>query len=288
VTLKAECLQHSGSFKFRGAYNRLAQIPARNRVAGVVAWSSGNHAQGVAAAGRLLGIPTTIVMPRDAPASKRRNTLQFGSEIIDYDRQRESREEIGRELARSRGATIVAPYDDYQVMAGQGTCGLELLRQHEALGCTPDIVLVSCGGGGLCAGIATAITSKHPHIEVYAVEPAGFDDHRRSLQSGVRETNAASGSALCDALLAPQPGELTFPINQRLLSGALAVTDDDVKAAMRFAFEHFKIVVEPGGAAALAALLSAKIDAHGKRVCVVVSGGNVDPETYARIIAPGA
>jgi threonine dehydratase len=288
VTLKAECLQHSGSFKFRGAYNRLAQIPARDRVAGVVAWSSGNHAQGVAAAGRLLGIPTTIVMPRDAPAIKRRNTLQFGSEIIDYDQQRESREDIGRELARSRGATIVAPYDDYQVMAGQGTCGLELLRQHEALGCTPDIVLVSCGGGGLCAGIATAITSKHPHIEVYAVEPAGFDDHRRSLQSGVRETNAASGPALCDALLAPQPGELTFPINQRLLSGALAVTDDDVKAAMRFAFEHFKIVVEPGGAAALAALLSAKVDAHGKRVCVVVSGGNVDPETYARIIAPGA
>ncbi len=288
VLLKVESLQRTGSFKFRGAYNRLAQLTAEQRSAGVVAWSSGNHAQGVSAAAQLLGVPATIVMPHDAPATKLAGTRAYGAEVVAYDRYTESRENIATELARARGAVLVPSYDDYDVMAGQGTCGLELVEQAAALGITLDAVLICCGGGGLAAGVGTAIRALSPSTELYTVEPAGFDDHARSLSSGRREHNAGDARSLCDALLAPTPGALTFPINQRLLNGALVVSDEAALEAMRYAYGHLHLVLEPGGAVALAALLQDALPVAGRSVGVVISGGNVDPALYARIITGDA
>ncbi len=287
ILIKPECLQRTGSFKFRGAYNRLVQLSEEERRSGVVAWSSGNHAQGIAAAAQLLDIPAAIVMPRDAPAVKVEKTKVYGAEIVWYDRYSESREQIGHDLAARRGAVLVPSYDDPHVMAGQGTAGLEIFRQASERGQTLDALLVCCGGGGLLAGIATAFASLSPGTDIYSVEPADFDDHARSLQSGTRERNTGDARSICDALLAPEPGELTFPINRRLLKGGLSVTDDEVRNAIRYAFTTLKLVIEPGGAVALAAVLHGKLDAGDKTVGVVVSGGNIDATHYCEILASG-
>ncbi|HEY0836659.1 MAG TPA: threonine/serine dehydratase [Azospirillum sp.] len=284
VLLKAETLQRSGSFKFRGAYNRLSQIDAARRTAGVVAWSSGNHAQGVAAAARMLGMPATIVMPSDAPVLKIANTRGYGAEIRLYDRWTESREDIAAGIARERGAVTVPPFDDPNVMAGQGTVGLELGAQLEAAGARLDAVLAPCSGGGLMAGLATAVKHLAPQAELYSVEPAGFDDTARSLAAGARLSNEPGAASFCDALLTPAPGELTFAVNRRLLTGGLSVTDAEVAEAMAYAFSVLKLVVEPGGAVALAAVLSGKLPVQGRTLAVVLSGGNVDPAAFARVL----
>lgn len=279
LLIKPEVLQRTGSFKFRGAYNRIASIPAEQRGRGVLAYSSGNHAQGVAAAASLLGLPATIVMPADAPAIKIANTRAYGARIVFYDRYAEDREAISAALLAETGATLVRPFDDPLIVAGQGTCGLELMRQARALEAAPDAVLVCCGGGGLTAGTALAVKTLSPRTEVYAVEPEAFDDTLRSLAGGTREGNRAEARSICDALLSPMPGELTFAINRRLLSGGLTVSDAEVERAMAFAFHRLKLVVEPGGAVALAAVLSGKIETAGRTTAIVLSGGNVDPTT---------
>ncbi len=285
ILLKAETLQRTGSFKFRGAFNRISQIPEAERMAGVVAYSSGNHAQGVAAAAALLGVPATIVMPEDAPAIKVANTRGYGAEVVLYDRHTENREALGEALAAERGATIVRPYDDPGVIAGQGTCGLEIARQAAAMGLDIDALLVCCGGGGLTAGCALAMAELSPKTQLYTVEPAGFDDTRRSLAEGARVVNDPAARSFCDALLVPTPGELTFPINHRLLAGGFAVSDDEARAAMRYAFRTLKLVIEPGGAVALAALLAGRLEARGKTVALTLSGANVDAEIYREMPA---
>ncbi|MDO6489242.1 threonine/serine dehydratase [Colwellia sp. 6_MG-2023] len=286
VLIKPEILQHAGSFKFRGAYNRLSQLNVDEKKRGVVAWSSGNHAQGIAAAAQLLNVNATIVMPKDAPQIKVQNTLSYGANIHFYDRYTESREEIGRALTEEKGATLVPSYDDPDVIAGQGTVGLELAQQAQALNAIPKKVLIPCGGGGLCAGSAMAISQILPNSEVWAVEPQDFNDTQRSLASKEYQSNSQESRSICDALLAPTPGSLTFPINQQYLAGALAVTDEQVQEAVHFAWKHLKLVVEPGGAVALAALLSGKIDVTDSSECigVVLSGGNVDPELFQQCI----
>jgi threonine dehydratase len=284
ILLKAEPLQRTGSFKFRGAYNTISQIQAP----AVVAYSSGNHAQGVAAAARLLGKAATIVMPADAPAIKVEHSRADGAEIRLYDRTRESREAIGAEIAARTGAALVRPYDDPRIIAGQGTAGLEIALQAKEQGASLDAALIPCGGGGLIAGCSLALSQLCPGIEIHAVEPAAFDDTRRSLAAGERVANPPGGRSICDALLVPTPGELTFELNRRLLAGGLAVTDDDATRAMSFAFRHLKLVVEPGGAVALAALLSGRFDARGRTVAIMLSGGNVDPELFALALRPAA
>ena len=283
VFVKPECLQVTGSFKIRGAYNFLSQLTPEEARHGVVTFSSGNHAQGVAAAGAMLGIRTTIVMPEDAPRAKLENTKRLGGEVITYDRYTGDREAIARSIAKERGAVVVPSYDHDFIIAGQGTVGLEIARDLKALGIKPDRVIVNCGGGGLIAGSATALKSFFPDVSVHTAEPEEFDDTARSLASGRRETIAENARSICDALQAHTPGELTFEINRRLLAEGTAVSDAEVRAAMRFAFQHLKLVVEPGGAAALAALLSAKVATAGKTTVVVISGGNVDLELYAEI-----
>src|SRR5436189_2541420 len=285
VFLKAETLQRTGSFKFRGAYNKLAQIPQAARLGGVVAFSSGNHAQGVAAAAALLGMPAVIVMPSDAPRPKRERTAALGAEVVLYDRAREDRAAIAGAIAERRHAALVPPYDDPLVIAGQGTAGREIVEDLAAQGLLPDVVAVTASGGGLTAGIALAVKARAPQAVLYTAEPEGFDDHARSFRSGQREKNAALSGTICDALMAQTPGELTFAINRELVGEGTAVSDAEVAAAVAFAFRELKLVVEPGGAAALAALLSGKIDVSGKTVVVVLSGGNVDPELFARLVA---
>src|SRR5690242_20133353 len=285
LLVKAETLQRTGSFKFRGAYNTLAQLGESQRKGGVVAYSSGNHAQGVAAAAQLLGLPAVIVMPADAPAIKIANTRGYGAEVVLYDRDRDSREEIGGRIAAARGAALVPPFDDYRVMAGQGTAGLEIAAQARALSVRLDAVVIPASGGGLAAGCAVALAAESPGTQIYAAEPAGFDDLRRSLVEGKRVANAPGAKSICDSLLVATPGALTFPINRRLLKGSLAVSDDEVLAAMATAFADLKLVIEPGGAAALAAALSGKLDLKGRTVAVIASGGNVDPATFARVLA---
>jgi threonine dehydratase len=285
ILLKLETLQHTGSFKFRGAYNRLAQLDAAQRAAGVVAFSSGNHAQGVAAAARLLGVPATIVMPADAPRVKMQNTLALGAEVVTYDRLRESREEIAARLATERGAVLVPSFDDPDIIAGQGTVGLEIADQAADLGLRIDDVVVCTSGGGLVAGIALAFQSLSPGTRIWSAEPEGHDDHRRSLASGRRETNAPGTRSICDALLAPSPGELTFEINRRLLAGGLAASDPEVRSAIAFAARTLKLVVEPGGAVALASVLAGRLDAAGRSIAVVLSGGNIDDELLRDVLA---
>ncbi len=285
VLLKLETLQHTGSFKFRGAWNRLAQLDAAERRAGVVAFSSGNHAQGVAAAARRLGVPATIVMPADAPAIKLRNTRALGAEVVLYDRLRESREEIAARLAKERGAVLVPSFDDPHVIAGQGTAGLEIVEQSRALGLTLDDVIACCSGGGLVAGIALAVSGLSPGTRIWCAEPAGFDDHARSLAAGHRVRNAPGAQSICDALLAPEPGELTFAINARRLAGGCVVTDDEVRAAIAYAARVLKLVVEPGGAVALASVLCGKLEVRDRTVAVVLSGGNIEDSTLAALLA---
>jgi threonine dehydratase len=285
VFLKAETLQRTGSFKFRGAYNRLAAIPHDERGGGVVAYSSGNHAQGVAAAARLLGMACVIVMPRDAPRAKRERTAALGAELVLYDRERDDREAIARELADRRGAVLVPPYDDALIIAGQGTAGREIVDDLRALGLTPDVVVVTASGGGLTAGIALAVRARVPSAAVYTAEPQGFDDHARSFRSGRRERNDAITGTICDALMARMPGEITFAINRSLVGAGVTASDAEVAAAVAFAFSELKLVVEPGGAVALAAVMTGKIDVRGKVAVAVLSGGNIDPELFFRLVA---
>jgi len=277
---KAECLQRTGSFKLRGAYNTISQLEGQP----VVAFSSGNHAQGVAAAAKLLGVPATIVMPADAPAIKIANTRALGANIRLYDREREVREEIGAEIAERTGAALVKPYDDPRIIAGQGTAGLEAAQQLRAEGTAVDAALLPCGGGGLIAGCSIALAAAFPEAAILAVEPEGFDDTARSLAAGERLANAPGAKSFCDALLAPMPGELTFALHLRHLAGGLAVSDAEVARAMALAFSHLKVVVEPGGATALAAVLSGRFDARGRTVLVMLSGGNVDPALFAEVL----
>jgi threonine dehydratase len=284
ILVKPEVLQRTGSFKLRGAMSRMTLLTPEEKRRGVVAFSSGNHAQAVAYAARILGTPAVIVMPADAPAMKIANTRGFGADVVLYDRYTEDREAIGRRLAGERGLTLVPPFDDWAVMAGQGTAGLEIAEDARAGGLTIDAALICCSGGGLAAGMATALTALHQDVRLYAVEPEGFDDTARSLNAGERLPNLPGAKSLCDALLVDRPGALTFSVNEKLLAGAVAVNDADVRRAMRFAFEHFKLVVEPGGAAALAALLAAKIETAGKTIAVILSGGNVDPVTFAEAL----
>jgi threonine dehydratase len=283
--LKAECLQRTGSFKLRGAYNFLASMSEAERKKGAVGWSSGNHAQGLAEAARLLGMKATIVMPADAPALKVANTRASGAEIVLYDRVKESREEIGQAIAAKTGAAIVPPYDHAWILTGQGTAGLEIVEQARAAGATLDAVAAPCSGGGLSTGIALAVKGLSPSTSVHAGEPAGFDDLARSLVAGTRQTNAKLSGSICDALLAPTPGDVTFPLAQKLLGPGLVVTDDEVLDAMETAFREYKIVVEPGGAVALAAALTGKLPVKGRSVAVVCSGGNVDHATFARALS---
>src|SRR6185437_11578470 len=285
VLIKAECLQRTGSFKFRGAYNALAQLDASKRRAGVVAYSSGNHAQGVAAAAQLLGIPATIVMPADAPAIKVANTRFYGAEIVPYDRYRESREEIAQRIAIERGAAILPPFDDLRVIAGQGTIGLEIAEEAQRDGWHIDVLIAPCSGGGLVTGCALGLSAEQGNAAVYAAEPAQLDDLRRSLEAGKRLANDPSARSICDALLAPTPGEITFALAQRLLAGSIAVTDDEVRRAMAVAFSAYKLVLEPGGAAALAAILSGRLEVGGKTVAIIASGGNVDPAVFTAALS---
>jgi threonine dehydratase len=285
VFLKPEILQRTGSFKFRGAFNKLSSIPENARGGGVVAFSSGNHAQGVAAAAKILNMPATIVMPADSPLSKRERTKSYGAEVVLYDRDREDREAIARGIAVQRGATLVPPYDDPKVIAGQGTVGREICEDLAALGIAPDIVVAPVSGGGLIAGVATAVKARFPQAMVMSAEPEYFDDHARSLRAGKREAHQAEGRSICDALMATIPGEITFAINGKLLAKGVTASEAEVAAAVAFAYRELKLVVEPGGAVGLAALLAGHIDARGKNVVIVLSGGNVDADLYARLIA---
>ncbi len=286
VLLKAESLQRTGSFKFRGAFNKISRVVEEGGgQGGVVAYSSGNHAQGVAAAAQLLGLPATIVMPSDAPAIKLANTRGFGAEVVLYDRLKENREAIAEAIAAKKKATIVPPFDDPYIIAGQGTAGLEMARQARARGVNFDAALLPCGGGGLISGSTLALQAAWPKLPVYSCEPAAFDDTRRSLAVHKRLPVEAGGKSICDGLLSPIPGELTFALNDRNLAGGFALGDDEVLAAMAFAFRVMKLVIEPSGAVALAAILSGKFDARGKTVGVLCSGGNVDPDIFARCLA---
>jgi threonine dehydratase len=280
VYLKPECLQRTGSFKFRGAWNAVQALgpAARN---GVVACSSGNHAQGLAEAARLAGIAATIVMPEDAPAPKRVRTERSGARLVLYDRAHEDRDAIARSLAEADGLAFVHPFEDPNVIAGQGTVGLEIADDCAALGVAPDIVLVPCSGGGLSAGVSLAITERFPAAAVYAAEPAGFDDYGRSLASGTPQRNAAMSGSVCDALLAPAPGTIGWQINSRRLAGGVAASDSEALFAVGLAFDELRLVVEPGGAVGLAALLAGRLQVANRTVVVVLSGGNIGDATLA-------
>lgn len=284
VWIKPECLQHTGSFKFRGGWSALSSLDADTRARGVIAYSSGNHAQGVAHAATLHGVASVIVMPSDAPALKIANTKALGAEVVLYDRARESREDIGAQLAQERGLTLVTPYNMAEVIAGQGTTGLEIAAQAAANGVTSADVLVCCGGGGLTAGIALACEADAPGLRVRPVEPEGFDDVARSLRSGAIETNPATSGNICDAILTPAPGEATFPIMQRLCGPGLVVSEDEALHAMAQAFLRLKLVAEPGGAVALAAALCRRDQIEGDDVIAMISGGNVDPGIFTKAL----
>ena len=284
VWIKPECLQHTGSFKFRGGYSALSALAPDVRAKGVIAFSSGNHAQGVALAAAMHGTSSVIVMPSEAPQLKIENTRALGAEVVLYDRATETRDEIGDRLSAERGLTLIKPYDEPQVIAGQGTCGLEIAQDANALGIKNADVLVCCGGGGLTAGVALALEADAPTLRARPAEPQGFDDVARSLASGTIKRNAALSGNICDAIITPQPGDLTFPIMQRLCGSGLAVSEQEVLRAMAHAFLRLKIVAEPGGAAALAAALFHGDEIEGDDVIVTVSGGNVDPAMFARAL----
>ena len=284
VLIKAECLQRTGSFKFRGAWNMISKLDAKKAKGGVVAYSSGNHAQGVAAAAEIKGLPALIVMPADTPMIKQDNTRSYGAEVVTYDRATQSREEIAERYMKERHAVMVPPFEHPDIIAGQGTAGLELAEEANARGVRLDEVLVCCSGGGLTAGVALAMAAQEPQAKVHSVEPAGFDDFARSLASGRIERNPKLSGSICDALMSPSPGEMTFAINRRLLGEGLSVTDAEAAEAVRFAFEVLKLVLEPGGAVALAAVLAGKIATKGKSIGLIASGGNCDPGLYAKIL----
>jgi len=285
VLFKAECLQRTGSFKFRGAFNALNSNFDVIGKAGVVACSSGNHAQGVAEAARLLGMPATIVMPIDAPEIKKARTRRAGAKIVEYDRISEDREQIANDIATETGARMVHPYNDFHVIAGQGTCGLEIAQQCTKLDITPDRLLVCTGGGGLLAGVRLAVTDSFPDVIVHTVEPENYDDQARSHAVGERMGDNAGGPSICDAIVTPSPGELSFEMCKGKLAKGFVVSDDEALTAVAFAFHELKLVVEPGGAVTLAALLAGKVDVKGETVVATLSGGNIDPVVMERALA---
>ncbi|PYG30537.1 threonine ammonia-lyase [Pelagimonas varians] len=281
VLVKAECLQHTGSFKFRGGWSAVSALDDTTRKNGVIAFSSGNHAQGVAAAARAFGVPAVIIMPADAPILKIEGTRDLGGEVVLYDRASgENREQIGADLAMQRGLTLIKPFDEPQVIAGQGTCGLEIAQQAADAGVSNADVLVCCGGGGLTAGIALALEAKAPRLCVHPAEPEGYDDVARSLISGQRERNAVEAGGLCDAILTPSPGEITFPILARLCGPGIVASEDEALRAMALAFRHLKVVAEPGGAIALACALFHSDKIESDTIIATISGGNVDPKVF--------
>ena len=282
IWVKAECLQRTGSFKFRGGWSALSALDPEVRARGVIAFSSGNHAQGVAHAATLHGVPSVIVMPSDAPTLKIENTKALGAEVVLYERGSEDRDLIGSRIAGERGLTLIRPFDEPLVIAGQGTTGLEIAQQATEAGIETAQVLVCCGGGGLTAGIALALEAEAPSLHVRPVEPEGFDDVARSLRSGGIERNNRTSGNICDAIITPQPGDLTFPIMQRLCGPGLVVSEDEALWAMAQAFLRLKLVAEPGGAVALAAALCRQDQIEGEDVIVTISGGNVDPDLFAR------
>ena len=284
VFLKAETMQRMGAFKFRGAYNKISSIPPERRAAGVVAFSSGNHAQGVAAAAKLLGVPAVIVMPSDAPLLKRERTASLGAEVVLYDRDKEDREGIARAIAEKRGATLVPPYDDPLIIAGQGTLGREIVEDLAKLNLKPEMVVVGASGGGLAAGTALGIKAAVPDADIWTAEPEGFDDTLRSFQSGKRESNPRMSGTICDALMTHIPGEITFAINAKLIGKGVTASDEETGRAVVYAFKELKLVVEPGGAIGLAALLAGKLDVKGKVVVAILSGGNIDPALLCKLL----
>ncbi len=284
VWVKPECLQLTGSFKFRGAWSALSALDAETRAKGVIAFSSGNHAQGVALAAKRHGAPAVIIMPSDSPQLKIDNTRAYGAEVLLYDRDGESREEIGKRLGAERGLTLIKPYDEPQVIAGQGTTGLEIAEQAAEHGIEEADVIVCCGGGGLTSGIALACEADAPGLRVRPAEPEGFDDVARSLRSGGIERNNATSGNICDAILTPQPGDITFPIIKRLCGSGLAVSEDEALLAVAHAWNRLKVVAEPGGAVALAAALFRADQIKGDDVIVTISGGNVDPALFQRAL----
>ncbi len=284
VFVKPECLQHTGSFKFRGGWSAMSALTDNALKTGVIAFSSGNHAQGVALAAKTHGAPAVIVMPSDAPVIKIENTRALGAEVVLYDRATEDRDEIGTRLAAERGLTLIKPFDEPQVIAGQGTCGLEIAADMNAMGVTDADVAVCCGGGGLTSGIALALAADAPGLCVRPVEPEGFDDVTRSLASGQIERNARTVGSLCDAIITPQPGEITFPIMQAHCGPGVVVTEADCLRAVGLAYERLKIVVEPGGAAALAAALFRPDAFEGDAIIAVATGGNIDPPVFSKAL----
>ena len=284
LLVKPECLQHTGSFKFRGGWSAVSALSPDKLKAGVIAFSSGNHAQGVALAAAKHGAPAVIVMPSDAPAVKIDNTRKLGAEVVLYDRGSDSREEIGEALSSERGLTMIRPYDEPQVIAGQGTCGLEIAADATAMGIEEAEVAVCCGGGGLTSGIALALAADAPGYRVRPVEPEGFDDVARSLMAGAIQRNNRTSGSICDAIITPQPGDLTFPIMQAHCGAGIVVTEDDCLRAMALAFDRLRIVVEPGGAAALAAALFHPNKFEGETVVAVTTGGNVDRDMFIRAL----
>ncbi len=285
LLIKAEVLQRTGSFKFRGALNFILQLDAEQKKRGIVAWSSGNHAQGAAEAARLIGVPAVIVMPDDAPALKIANTRDSGAEVVLYDRVNGSREEIAERLASERGAVKMPPFDHPWIVAGQGTVGMEICEATAGLAL--DEVIAPCSGGGLATGIALALGTLSPQTRMHTAEPEGFDDMARSLQSGRRESNPAMAGSICDALMAPSPGEITFAIARQRIASGLAVSDAEALQAMEVAWREYKITVEPGGAVALAAILTGRLPIKGRTAVAVCSGGNADPAVFARALAGG-
>ena len=280
VWVKSECLQHTGSFKFRGGWSALSALDEQTRSKGVIAFSSGNHAQGIALAARSHGVPSVIIMPADAPALKIANTKAMGAEVVLYDRDGENRDTIGAAMSRERGLTLIKPYDEPEVIAGQGTVGLEIATQAAEHGVTKAEVIVCCGGGGLTSGIALALEADAPDMLVRPVEPEGFDDVARSLKDGVIRSNAATSGNICDAVITLQPGDITFPIMKRLCGSGLTVSEDEALQAMAQAFSRLKLVAEPGGAIALASALYRSDQITGDDVIVVISGGNVDAALF--------
>ena len=281
VFVKPECLQRTGSFKFRGAYNALASLEETARRRGVVAVSSGNHAQGVAEAARLFGVPATIVMPADAPLPKRMRTERSGARVVAYDRASEDRDRVVMRVVEEVGGTFVHPFNDPRVIAGQGTVGLEIAEDCALRGVRPDVVIAPCSGGGLAAGVALAVTERFADARVYTAEPEGFDDYARSLVAGSRQKNTRQAGSICDALLAPEPGPIGFEINRKRLAGGLVASDEQALHAVGFAFDELRLVLEPGGAVGLAALLSGQLDVAERSVVVLLSGGNIDDRTLA-------
>ncbi len=285
VLLKCETLQRTGSFKFRGAYNAVAALTPEQRAGGIVAASSGNHAQAIAEAARLFGVSATIVMPADAPAAKRAGTEARGARIVPYDRGSQDRDAIAAEIIARDGGIFIHPFNNFEVIAGQGTAGLEIGEDCRALGLSPDAILVPCSGGGLTAGVALAVKAAFPGAQAFSVEPAGFDDYRRSLAAGERLKNPSPSGSVCDALMSQLPGPIGFALNRWNLSGGLVITDAEALAAVAFAARTLKLVVEPGGAAALAAILAGRIDCRGRTVVAVLSGGNIDDAMLLRALA---